>query len=623
MGLIQVLPELVANKIAAGEVIERPASIVKELVENSLDAGAKFIEVAVRHGGKSMIRVSDDGAGMSAEDAEIAFKRYATSKIRDAQDLAAIASYGFRGEALPSIAAVSRVKLTTRLEKNISGTEITMEGGNLTGAKESGCAKGTTIEVRDLFFNTPARRKFLKTDNTEMGQIQETLSNLAFSRLDVRFVFKASDKLMFDVPAKQTLKQRAAVLWDEETAKNLIEIAPSSSPHDFTAKQPFRGRGSSTKTFEDDKNTKARIWGVIGKPSISKSNRLGQIFFVNGRLVKSPSLGYGLLAGYHGLLMHGQFPVAVISIDLDLERVDVNVHPTKQEVRISNEAEIKTLLKDCVSQCLEKEEQLAPQMRMPSVLTGERAAAGFPAVSPEFRGGRENRQWPSSSRQEESRAVAAEPLSDYSVRNAEILPDALLLRNNLKITKVLGQIHHTFIVAETEEGMMLIDQHAAHERVNFEALLSNFQTANPARQRLLMDEMLEVTPKQLAIFEEARGFLEKIGFEVDGFGEKTLKISSMPAVLADENPALMLKAFFEECEEGKLRTSLENYEEDIAALIACKKKSVKARDAMTAESIRHLLERLAVCKNPFSCPHGRPTFLQYTFLDFEKQFKRK
>lgn len=596
MGIIKVLSENVANKIAAGEVIERPSSIVKELVENSLDAGAKFVEVAVGHGGKSLIRVSDDGSGMSAEDAEIAFKRYATSKIRDAQDLASIASYGFRGEALPSIAAVSRVKLTTRTPKNLSGTEITIEGGKLAGAKESGCAKGTTIEIRDLFFNTPARRKFLKSDNTEFGQIQETLSNLAFSRLDVRFVFKSSDKIVFDLPAGQTLKERASDLWAEEAAKNLIEISREKS------------------------NLPAKVWGLIGKPSISRANRTGQILFVNGRLIKSASLGYGLMAGYHGLLMHGQFPVAVIFMEVDLERVDVNVHPTKQEVRISNENELKTLLKDRVSQALEKEGELAPQMRIPSVLTGRVAAGGGGGSRsrslPDFLESPGNQEWSSAPR-------TAEPVLSYPVKTAEALPETIPLRNKLKITKILGQIHHTFIIAETEEGMMLIDQHAAHERVNFEALLANFKKSNPASQKLLIDEMLEITPKQRAIYEETGEFLEKIGFEVDEFGKKTLKISAVPAVLSAENPAALIRTFFEEVEEEKLKTTLENFEEEIAALIACKKKSVKAHDVMSLEAVRYLVEQLAACKNPFSCPHGRPTFLQYTFLDFEKQFKRK
>ena len=219
--------------------------------------------------------------------------------------------------------------------------------------------------------------------------------------------------------------------------------------------------------------------------------------------------------------------------------------------------------------------------------------------------------------------TVAEPVLSYPVKAAESLPETIPLRNKLKITKILGQIHHTFLIAETEEGMMLIDQHAAHERVNFEALLANFQNASPSRQHLLMDEMLEVTPKQLAIFEETRGLLRKTGFEIDEFGKKTLKISSVPAVLADENPAVLLRTFFEEREEGKLGTNLEDHEEELAALIACKKKSVKAHDVMSPEAVRHLAERLAACKNPFSCPHGRPTFLQYTFLDFEKQFKRK
>ncbi|MDD5217197.1 MAG: DNA mismatch repair endonuclease MutL [Candidatus Omnitrophica bacterium] len=588
MGIIHVLPETVANKIAAGEVIERPASIVKELVENSLDAGATSIDISIRSGGKSLIRVSDDGCGMVDEDAELAFQRHATSKITSADDLDRILSFGFRGEALPSIAAVSRMKLVTRTKGKSAGTEVVIEGGKTLSVKPSPCRDGTIAEVRDLFFNTPARRKFLKTDSTELGHILDVVSNLAFANLGIHFSLKSSEKTLLELPPAQTLLERAAVIWGDESSHELIEI--------------------------DGDGTDIRVWGIIGKPRMARANRSGQIFFVNRRWVKAASLSYALMDGYHGLLMGGQYPMAVIFIDVNPERVDVNVHPTKQEVRISKESEIKSLVYRTVMERLQQETDLAPVSRIPQDFTLPRPPDSRETSYLDFKSG-----IPVAP----DALKMAEPSAMKLAEEESGLTQPIVFRDQLRITKVLGQIHHTFIVAETEEGMIIIDQHAAHERVMFEALLRDIQSGSPKRQGLLMDEILELHPKQQEIVKAAWPMLTQLGFEIEKFGENSLVIRSYPAALEDDDPIACLKMFLEEKEEGKLRTTIDNLQEEAAALIACKRQSVKAHDPLTPAGMRALLERLAHTENPFNCPHGRPTFFKYSFFDLEKQFKRK
>lgn len=597
MGKIQVLPEIIANKIAAGEVVERPASVVKELIENALDAGASSIEVTVEHGGKSLIRIADDGSGMDPQDAELAFQRHATSKIFSAGDLEAIVSYGFRGEALASISAVSRTTLTTRAKGRASGVEVKVEGGQKTSVKEAPCREGTIIEVRDLFFNTPARRKFMKGDSTELGHIVDAVSHIALACTDVGFILKSGERTLLDLMPGQDLRTRAALIYGEEQAGHFVA---------------FSGEGSH-----------ARVSGVAGKPFIAKSNRTGQVFFVNRRLIKSQSLSYALHSGYHGALMHGQFPVAVVFIELDPAKVDVNVHPTKQEVRISNEAEVKSILNQAVTQALQTSGDLAPTIKIkkdPQPFSLPRAQA---PVS----------EFPKSVSRPES-LVTAEPV----VRAAEApaifevpaaretaapVASVIAIRDQFRITKILGQIHHTFILAETEEGMIIVDQHAAHERIMFETLLKEIRSGGAQKQGLLVEEMLTLHPRQLEVFRAQLPALEKMGFETEEFGENTVVVRAYPAVLQQESPGEALRHFLEEKEDEKLKSRLEDMEEEIAALFACKRKSVKAYDALAPEKLKSILVRLGACENPFHCPHGRPTFFKQSFSDLERQFKRK
>jgi DNA mismatch repair protein MutL len=592
MGIIKVLPEIIANRIAAGEVVERPASIVKELVENSLDAGASRIEVAIRHGGKSLIRVFDDGCGMIPDDAEIAFQRHATSKIKDADDLSRIDSYGFRGEALPSIGAVSRTKLITRSRGASSGTEVSVEGGHLTGVSECPASEGTTVEVRDLFFNTPARRKFLKSDMTETGHVTDMVCNMALARPEIHFVFKSADQVVFDLPPARKLIERAGLILGEDTAKQLMEI--------------------------EGEVQGVRIHGVIGKPRAARANRYGQSFFINRRWIRAIGLSYALQGGYHGLLMQDRYPVAVLFIDCDLSRVDVNVHPTKQEVRISNETQIKSFLKDLVEVRLRQEADLAPSMGA-SVSFGGQASATAPLPNSTSPG------TPLICQTMFGRGLETVNPAPWGVEAAALEPvhGPILIKDKFEITKILGQVHHTFILAETREGLIIVDQHAAHERIQFESLLKGWAEGAPAKQNLLLEEVLTLEAKHVERMRDSLEFFSKTGFGIEEFGENTFVIRSVPSALAHENALAMLRRFLEEKEEGKIRTNLENRQEEIAALIACKKKSVKAHDAMTAEAMRSLLEQLSRCENPFNCPHGRPSFLAYSFPDLEKQFKRK
>lgn len=593
MGAIHVLPEHVANKIAAGEVIERPASIVKELIENSLDAGATSVEISIKNGGKSLIRVSDNGSGMSEEDAKLAFVRHATSKISNADDLERIGSFGFRGEALPSIAAVSRTRLVTCLEGDTAGTEISMEGGRLDYVKGSASRKGTLLEVRDLFFNTPARRKFLKTDTTEMGHISDTVSNIALSRLDVHFVLESSGKKILDLWPTEDLAVRAAAIFGEDTAKHLLALSGETEG--------------------------IKVRGLIGKPYVARANRTGQVLFVNQRLVRSTSIAYALQDGYHGLLMQGQYPLSVLFLDLDLARVDVNVHPTKQEVRISNEPEVKSFLKKTVTQTLAREADLAPHLQ--NVGTSPSAPSFSRGVSRDFSAPFRYPEQGFMPLEQKFHVADPQPAEEALMKPA--FEGTSFARDKFKITRVLGQIHQTFIVAETEEGLLVLDQHAAHERVMFETLLKNFRASRPESQGLLMQEVLEIHPRQKEMLEKSLPFLAKLGFELEEFGENAFVIRAYPSIFRDENPAQALKNFLEEKEEGRLRTDLEHREEEIAALIACKRRSVKAYHPLSPAALQALLENLAQCENPFNCPHGRPSFMKLTFSDLEKQFKRK
>lgn len=602
MNRINVLSEEIANKIAAGEVVERPSSIVKELIENALDAGATQVEVEIKNGGKSLIRIADNGFGMSAADAELAFRRHGTSKIKSAEDLNEIASFGFRGEALPSIAAVSRLSLKTREKDAASGTEILIEGGVTKHVRECPHGVGTVVEVKDLFFNTPARRKFLRADSTELGHVSDVVANFALSHPHVKVLYKSSDRVLYDLPPVKDPLERAGAVLGDNVAPHLIAI--------------------------DETKNNLRVWGMIGKPFVARASRTGQNFFINRRWIKSIGLSYGLQAGYQGLLMHGQYPVGVIFIDLDLNQVDVNVHPNKQEVRLSNEAEIKSFLKRVVAKALQEADDHSPDLKpfKPSIPSSAEVSTAPSGNNPVKRDPISQFAAEIHAEQdaERTQTVAAESQTAIYASETNLdMPETINIRNQLKITKVLGQIHHTFIVAETDEGFMLVDQHAAHERVMYEQVKDQMESGKPISQSLLMDEILDLHPRQVELLNSKLPMLSQMGFQIEEFGDNSFVIRSYPAVLNIADTASFLKNYLDELEDGSLQGKVEAGFDDVAATIACKKKSVKAHDVLSISQMQGLLENLSRCENPFSCPHGRPTFFKRSFYELEKEFKRK
>jgi DNA mismatch repair protein MutL len=595
MGKIRVLPEWVANKIAAGEVIERPASMAKELIENALDAGARQIEIDVQHGGKSLLRVADDGCGMDSQDARLAFCRHATSKIAGIEDLERITSFGFRGEALASIAAVARCRLVTRTEEEAIGTEVVVEGGILKAVQEHPCRKGTVVEVRDLFFNTPARRKFLKSESTELGHILDVVLRWSLSALEVRFVLKEDGNSLLDLIPTDRLLSRLEVVWGEEAVGNLLEFA-------------WEREG-------------IRLSGVLAKPNVTRSNRRQIHLFVNRRWVKSLPLSYAIQAGYHGFLTEGRFPMAVLMLDLDGRWVDVNVHPTKQEVRISQEQRIAAFVQEVVQAALRHGGGEIPSDAIPS---GSHIPLGrvTPSSNPPYPHSGETIRWGGGTNSVAfDRPLGSTP--SFPSDSASWWDRAgVLAIGDVKITRILGQIHDTFLVAETEDGMVVVDQHAADERVVYEALLHQMEKGLAQSQMLFLEEMLEVHPRQREWLEYALPFLKQVGFELEPFGQSSWIVRAAPALLADRNPVELVHLFLDQLEESRSRTVLEEIPHALAALCACKRGSVKAKEALTPQAMRALLERLAQCENPFHCPHGRPTLFHQTLKTLEKQFKR-
>ncbi len=589
MGKVAVLSEFVANKIAAGEVVERPASIVKELIENSLDAKATRIEIEIQHGGKSLIRVADNGLGMGAEDAQMSLRRHATSKIREVEDLDSIGSFGFRGEALPSIAAVSRFTLQTRSRENDIGTEVSIDGGHLSGAKECSLAVGTIVEARDLFFNTPARRKFLKQDTTEYGHILDVVVGLALANAEIYFSLKSNGKEVLTAAPTADLKARAAMVLGDDWANETIPV---------NAEIP-----------------NVKITGLIGNAAIASANRSGQYFFVNKRWVKAYGLSYGLQAGFHGVLMSHQQPAAILFLTLDSKAVDVNVHPTKQQVRISNEASIKTLLEKTVADALRKNAGAKMPFEELKKTFSSETEDFLPPPSQSAFAQTESASTPDAFKLKEETTPSFVSIAE---NDSEIL-----IGKDLRVKKILGQVQRTYILIETQSGCAILDQHAAHERVMFEVLMKSFETGGVSVQRLLMEEAFELHPRQLETMQKQIPFLNKLGFDVEPFGDNSFVVRALPSILEGSSPAAIIKEYIEEKETGKQETRLQGASEDIAALTACKRKSIKANDVMSIPAMQSLLEQLAKCENPFNCPHGRPTLIRYSLRDLEKQFKRK
>ena len=645
MNRIKLLPEQVANQIAAGEVIERPASVVKELVENSLDAGARKISVEIQAGGRSLVRVADDGTGMSRDDALLCLERHATSKIRRAEDLASIATMGFRGEALPSIASVSKFSLITREhgDQSPEGTQVTVVGGTIVEFKAAGAAPGTSIEVRQLFFNLPARRKFLRTEETEAAHIQHYLTLAALAYPEVAFTFQKDGRLVWQLPAVKSgpavssrigaLRERLRALLGDE--KLLAVDFSASLEDDYVPEQPevFETATAEKTPAEKSHPSVIRIWGLIGAPGISRATRESQFVFVNRRPVENRGVNYALIEGCHTTLMKGRFPVCCLFMELDPAAVDVNVHPAKREVKFHRESEIRKFVAQAIREALlafhaqpeKKPEPKKPAMELMAIgqaLEPRIEREFFTPTPPEFPLPPKTPEWPTPATQTPlkmgfSKAIPSPPPEPAS---PSPLPSATPLLNvPLRLVGVIGKL---YVVLESDRGLVLLDQHAAHERILFEQMLHRLEQNEFApTQKLLLPETIELSPRDANFLRQQLAPLTRLGVGLSEFGERTFLLDALPAFVKAADTRRFVLDLVDELKAAGREVNLARLGEHTIAKTVCRH-AVKANDPLAGPELENLVEDLRRCAMPYTCPHGRPTLIEMNYRDLEKKFGR-
>ncbi len=587
---IRLLPPEVVSQIAAGEVIERPASVVKELVENALDAGARQIRVRILQAGRRLIEVADDGCGIEAQELPLAVQRHATSKIGRAEDLYNLHTLGFRGEALASIAAVSHLTLLSRPAHAPSGARLRAEGGRILGVETVGAPPGTLVRVEHLFYNLPARLKFLKTDLTERRAIDLLISRYALAYPQVRFTFQEEEQVLLQTAGDGDRRAILAALYGVEVARPLIEI----------------------ETEEND----MRLSGFVSPPSLTRSNRREITFFVNGRWIQDAPLVAALLQAYHTLLMVGRYPLAVLFLEVPPQQVDVNVHPAKAEVRFRDPDRVFRFVQRAVRRALlagaslpeldAEVESLRPPASITAPLEWEIAHAEMPHA-------------PS-----ETIPVATAPVPEASApgeRFTTALPSPLPKTTRLPLLRLIGQVAQTYLIAEGPDGLYLIDQHAAHERVLFEKLLNQLREQRLTSQALLTPVLVTLPPHQARLLEAQLPSLDRFGFEVVPFGPHTYQVRAVPSLFSGADPSQALRALVEDFEEDE--TPLQQEQEARLAARVCKRLAIKAGQTLSTAEQQALLEDLERCESPRTCPHGRPTMIHLSVDLLERQFGRK
>jgi len=648
MGLIRVLSDNVANKIAAGEVVERPASVVKELLENSLDAGATRIQIEVEAGGRKLIAVSDNGCGMGQDDAMLAFERHATSKIHDADDLLNIDTLGFRGEALPSIASVSRLTLETRQAQDRSGTRVEIAGGKLLKVEETGTPPGTAITVRDLFFNTPARKKFLKAESTELSHIASLVTHYALAHPDKHFELHSLAHNMLTASPVATLSERLYQIFGRDTLDQLISVSREADLErvGVPAPPPWR-RGED---FEPEAPGSVELKGFVSKPELQKLNRNSIFVFVNQRLVRDRVLQHALTEAYRNIIPPTVFPVVLLFLKMPASEVDANVHPAKTEVRFRQQGFVHDLVRDSVRAALLKARPVPQFTREISaqptaavalsqgafvsragsegadfVLT---AAASLPRTAPlAFEDSTLIGSLPPSTLDMASVEAAVpnwDPVSGASACRAgidDLVEDQAGIAPQLASLRPLGQIRESFILAVNQEGLWIIDQHVAHERVLFERVLKQRQTESIPVQKMLMPIVVQLTPGQQAVYAEISDELGHNGFEVELFGTRTVVVKAVPAGVESCDMEQMLSELLGDFEREQQTLNLDAIGNRIAASIACHA-AIKVNMPLEQKKMEWLLRELAETKCPMSCPHGRPIVLRYSVKDIQRAFKR-
>jgi DNA mismatch repair protein MutL len=647
MGRIRILSDAVANKIAAGEVVERPSSVVKELLENSLDAGAGDIRIDVESGGRRLIRIVDDGCGMLRDDAMLAFERHATSKLRDADDLLAISTLGFRGEALPSIAAVSRLLLETRSRDEQTGTTVEIAGGKLLRCDESAMAGGTSITVRDLFFNVPARRKFLRSEGTELAHVASLVTHYSLAHPDKRFELRHGANELLHVTPVDSLRERVYQVFGSGVLGDLTEL--TFTERELPPAPPLPG--------EEDEPAEPRVFGLrgfISRPQVQKANRNSIYLFVNGRLIRDKLLMHALTSAYHNLMPSGCWPFALLFLDCDCEEVDVNVHPSKTEVRFRHSSFVHDFVRDTLrsSLAISRPVPLAPFHPAPQpaatlpysewtqqlengVPVPEAAFAAAPAAATSVQDlpvWRLHSPSPPPRRlefdatleigPEPARAQTRLPVPDtHSGFPTHLAQEIAGSMAELTDLRPLGQLHNSFIIAAGRDGLWIIDQHVAHERILFEQVLQARAQGNVPQQRLLMPMVITLTPAQQLQFARIAGEMNATGFEIEPFGTRTIAVKAAPAEVGAADIERLVFEIIELSESAERGFTLEDVRRGMAASIACHA-AIKVNMPLDAAKMDWLLTSLARTEFPMACPHGRPVALRYSNREILRGFHR-
>ncbi len=651
MGRIHVLSETVANKIAAGEVVERPASVVKELLENSIDAGASRIKIQVEAGGKKLIQITDNGCGMVRDDAMLAFERHATSKMKNAEDLLSITTLGFRGEALPSIASVSRLRLETRAGEEPSGTVIEINGGKIFKIEEAGLPSGTSITIRDLFFNTPARKKFLKAESTELSHIASLVTHYALAHPDKHFELHSATNAMLVAPPVAGYTERVYQVFGKEVLDQLLPLTAAQPLAHIGLPQPPPWRRSEAGESPDP--GELRLHGFVSKPEIQKLNRNSIYIFVNGRLIHDRLIHHAITEAYRNILPPTVYPVVLLFLELPAEEVDVNVHPSKTEVRFRQNTVMHDFVRDSIRAALMKARPVpqftteisARPTASPSLISGSfltmpsaesapvQTANGsllphnFVLQAPVIPPLNERFHFDGGISVEGNAAVSLAlepmpvPMDGCAFSMADEPEPASELAPSLATLKPLGQIRESFILAVNYEGLWIIDQHVAHERVLFEKILHQREIKKVESQHLLMPLLVELSPAQQAVFSDISDELAKNGFEAEPFGARSIAIKAAPAGIDASQVEHMLHELLDQLLREDQAINLEKVRTRIAASIACHA-AIKVNMPLEQNKMEWLLAELAKTECPMSCPHGRPVVLRYSMKDIQKAFKR-
>jgi len=643
MGRIQILSDELANKIAAGEVVERPASVVKELLENSLDAGATDLRIDVDAGGRRLIRIIDNGCGMLRDDALLAFERHATSKIRAAQDLFSISTLGFRGEALPSIGSVSRLTLETRSVDETVGSIVEISGGKILRYEDAALAGGTTITVRDLFFNVPARRKFLRSEQTELAHIASLVTHYSLAHPDKSFELRHGNAELLRVSPVESPRERVYQVFGGRVLEDLIDIG------EIVREIP----GSKDAEGEQTLPVVYSLSGFVSRPQVQKSNRNSIFLFVNRRLIRDKLLMHALTSAYHNLIPPGSFPFAMLFLDCAAEEVDVNVHPSKTEVRFQRSTFVHDFTRDTIREALVRSRPVSsvPLMQTPqpaaelpfSEFTERIAATRFdepaqdfaPPLTPEQAAALPDftlrpAQSPSPRLDFGGASIAIDDTppkvklrvpDTHGAFPREAILDAPPSMEALADLRPLGQLQESFIIAASRDGLWIIDQHVAHERILFEKVLRDWASGKTEAQQLLMPLMLELTASQQIEYDRIREQLMVAGFETEPFGNRTIAVKTVPAAVPLSEAGRIMEEILEIAEGEMRKASLEDFRRGIAASIACRA-AIKINMRLEANKIDWLLRELAKTEYPMSCPHGRPVALRYGIRDILKSFHR-